>query len=298
MDKVISLLSSPTTLLWSAITSAGVSAVVSSAVAYCFKRGENRHKVKVEYEYEQRRKHHELIGRYKGRLLNAANSLMYRQWNIYRNNTRGWLKRDVGGSSDGYYFSSTVYRFLCLCGLVRQLETESIMLDPGIAKEADFSLLKYAAMLHWVMTDVSLFEGVAYNDAEQTDHFFSDEFRQYGERCLVDGKLLNFSQFKDGPYTDGDVERVLQFFDGLRRSEERLRWDRLVALHLVLMAFINTFGYDWQYSSADKFEQVAGQMKNREILGNLVGWLTRHHLSSDKEARKIIMAQNRKFARA
>lgn len=298
MNTAISLLSSPTTLLWSAITSAAVSAVVSSAVAYFFKKGENRHKVKVEYEYEQRRKHHELIGRYKGRLLNAANSLMYRQWNIYQNDTRGWLKRDVGDGRDGYYFSSTVYRFLCLCGLVRQLENEAIMLDSEIAKEADFSLLKYTAMLHWVMTDVSLFEGIAYDDAEQTDHFFSDEFRQYGEKCLVDGKLLNFSEFKAGPYTEGDVERVLQFFDGLRRNEERLRWDRFVALHLVLMAFTNTFGYDWQYSSVDKFEKVAGQMKNREILGNLVRWLTRHHLNFDKEARKIISAQSRMFETA
>lgn len=281
-----SLLTAPSNLLWTTI----VAGVISAAVSYAFKRGENRHKLKVEYEYEQRRKHHELIGRYKGRLLSAANTLMYRQWNIYQNSSRGWLKRKLGDGMDGYYFASTTYRFMCVFALVRQLESEAILLDPQIAGEDDFLFLKYAAMLSWVMTDVNLFKGIEYDDSKQRDHFYADEFRQYAEVCLVEGSLVSFAQFKAKSLTGGRLEPVLEFFDGLSESEERLRWDRLVALHLVLMAFINKYGYDWQISSEDRFAEVARKMQNRQVLVNLASWLERHHLDSDKEARNIIAA--------
>jgi hypothetical protein len=36
----------------------------------------------------------------------------------------------------------------------------------------------------------------------------------------------------------------LRFFDGLRADEPRLRWDRLVALHLLVIAFRSAIGYE------------------------------------------------------
>lgn len=288
MKQIVELLSSPTNVLWSGLVSVIVSGLVTGLVSYALKNRETRAKVKIEYEYEQRRKHHELIGRYQGRLLSAANGLTYRQRNIYRNENRGWLKRVPDAGGDGYYFASTVYRFLCLFGLVHQIDSESIVLDPKIAKEADFSLLKYIAVLRWVMTDVSLFDGIGYDDATEKDHFFTDKFRHYAQHCLKDGELLSFDEFQSGPFIEKDIEPVVNFFDNLTRNEGRLRWDRLVALHLILMAFINRFGYDWQYSGQVHFTEVAKHFQNRQVLTNLVRWLNRHHLNRDKEAKKIM----------
>jgi hypothetical protein len=83
---------------------------------------------------------------------------------------------------------------------------------------------------------------------------------------------------------------VLQFFDSLYRGENRLRWDRLVALHLILLAFINRFGYDRQRSQQVQFEDVAKQMLHPEILANLVAHLPRRDLGTDREARKVAKA--------
>src|SRR3989442_12610033 len=98
-------------LLWAAV----VSAIVSAAVSYWFKRGETRHKAEVDYEYEQRKKLREVIGRYHGRLLSAANSMSYRLWNLYSNHDKGWLKVQGAYATSGYYFLSSVYRFLNVC---------------------------------------------------------------------------------------------------------------------------------------------------------------------------------------
>ena len=286
MTTLSSLLTAPINVLWAAI----VSAIISALVSYWFKRGENRHKAQVEYEYEQRKKQRELIGSYHGRLLSASNSLMQRQWNLYKHHDQGWLDMNGNYNECGYYFASTLYRFLSVFGLVRQLETAAVLLDARIAEKKDFIFLNYVAVLHWVMTDVALFDGMPYDNTNQTDHFFSDEFRHYGEKILVEGRLLSFEEFKTGPCANGELISVLRFFDGVRPGEERLRWDRLVALHLILMAFVNTFGYARQRSSTRHFADAAAQIRNPKVIENLVEWLARHELGGDREARKIAAA--------
>ena len=226
MSTIGSLLATNTELLWAAL----VSAVVSAAVSYFFKRRETRHAAEVEYEYEQRKKLRELIGRHHGRLLNAANSMNYRMWNLYAHHDKAWLDARGDYTNAGlYYFRSTVYRFLNVCALVRLVEAEALLLDARIAQKKDFIFLNYAAALHWVMTDVALTEGLPYDNFHQTDHFFSDHFRQYCDLCLSNGSFVSIEQFSELLTHDSSIEPVLHYFDGLTRSEARLRWDRLVA---------------------------------------------------------------------
>lgn len=290
MSDFLNLLTAPTNILWVA----AVSAAISTAISYFFKRSETRHKLEVEYEYEQRKRLRELIGRYHGRLLNAATSLNYRLWNLYAHHDRGWLNvNGVYYQGAGYYFVSTVYRFLSVFALIRQLETEAVLLDRRIAEKKDYTFLNYAAALHWVMTDVALFDGLAYDSSFQKDHFFSDYFRHYSDACSKDQALLAFEEFRAGPYCSNELEPVLSYFDGLRPDEPRFRWDRLVALHMILMAFNNVFGYRRQHSSQEDFDSAAKKLQNRKILTNLVKWLNKHDLGSDKEARKIIAADKK-----
>ena len=270
-------------LLWATV----VSALISTAISYWFKRGEIRHTAEIDYEYEQRKKLREVIGRFHGRLLSAANSMNYRLWNLYSNHDKGWLdvKGDYGVNR--YYFLSCVYRFLNVFALIRQLERESILLDARIAQKSDFTFLNYSAALHWVMTDTALFDGVEYNHYQQRDHFFSDEFRRYCDFCFEDDEFIDFEEFKKGFSKKEELGTVFRYFDGLKPREDRLRWDRLVSFHLLLLAFINTFGYKRQYTKDQKFLKVARQIQNRQVLENLLEWLPRHDLANDREAKRI-----------
>lgn len=278
------LLTAPTNVLGAAV----VSAIVTGGITVWTKRSENRHKVQVDYEYEQRRKLRALIGLYHGRFLQAAESLSHRMENLYTNYDKRWLDR--GNEKNGYYLSSTVFRFLRVSALIRQLESEALLLDPKIASKEDFTFLSFVAALHWVMTDVALFDGLTYDPFDERDHFFSDHLRSYSKCCVEADRLLAYEEFEAGPATSSGLAPVFAFFSGLHRDEDRYRWDRMVAMHLLLMAFLNVFGYKRQKCRAEEFAHAASMVQNPGVLVNLVNWLPKHDLATTKAVRQMTNA--------
>lgn len=287
MLEVSSIFSAQTNLLWAAV----ISAIVSAAISYYFRKREIRNRLEVEYEYEQRKKLRELIGRYHGRLLNASDSLNRRLWNFYAKHEQGWLVVNGDYSPDYYYFHSFTHRFLNVFSLIRLFEREALYVDARIAEKKDFVFLKYIGALRWCITDVALFDGLTYGDFHQTDHFFADNFRHYCDSCIEsDGNFIEFDAFVNRVQEDRSLDEVLAFFDSLCFTEERYRCDRLIALHLLLMAFINAFGYAEQQNSEEQFAQVAKKIRNEQIRQNLAASLSRHGLGSDKDAERIRLA--------
>ena len=265
-----------TDLLWVAL----ISAIVSAAVSYFLRKREIRHKFTMKSEYAQRNKLRDLIGRYHGGLIHAANILHWRLWNFYDESHKGWL--DAGGqyrdgrySDKDYFLSSFVYRFLFVHSLIRQFESEAIYVDQRIAKKADFRFLNYLTALDWVMTNVALFEGIPYEKSVQKDHFFGDNLRVYCDACIENGQFLAPGAFRQLVEEDDTLHPVFAYFDGLDQSEERLRWDRLVAFHLILMAFLNSFGYETQHTERAKFTAVAKRIRDPKVISNLLKWLPR-----------------------
>jgi hypothetical protein len=284
LDHLWKLLTADTKLLWAAL----ISAIVSAGVTYLLKRLETRDRLKAEYEYDQRKKLRELIGRYHGRLLQAANVLNYRFWNLYKNKDAGWLDMHGHYSANCYYFNSSVHRFLNVCALMRKFEAEAIYLDARIATKSDFTFLNYLSALRWTLTDVALVEGLPYDSFHQKDHFFADNLRHYSDWCWQDGEFVQFDEFqKKLTGEEIPIVPVLQFFDSLNDNEDRLRWDRLVAFHLLLLAFINSFGHKTQKSLPRYFEDAARQARNPKVLNNLVIWLPKFGLDKDREAKCI-----------
>ena len=289
LNNLSALINANTDLLGAGI----VAAIVSAAVSYFFKRRETRDKLKAEYEYEQRKKLRNLIGDFHGRMINATNSLNYRLWNYYSNYQENWLHISGDYSPEKNYFHSCVHRFLVVSALTRQFERKAIYVDGRIAEKGDFLFLRYVAVLHWCMTDVALFAGLEYDKEHETDHFFSDNFRQYCDTCIQqDDSIIEFADLTKRVQNDRALDSVLEFFDGLSPDEERYRWDRLVVFHLLLIGFINNFGYEEQETSKDKIQQVAAKIKHPEVLRNIVSWLPRHGLVDKKGGKRIISACN------
>ncbi len=283
IERIIAYATTPTNVLWSAV----VSALVAAIVSYLLKRKESRDKAQLDYEYEQRRKQRELNGLYHGRIVNSANSLMQRQWNLYKNSENNWLRSTGCYADDGYYLLSTCHRFLSVLCLLRQLEKKAILLDNRTTERREYTFLNFITMMQWVMTDVALFEGIKYDPSIPRDHFFSDSLRQQSDHFVLNDDPMSFEQFSSSLSNSNNLFPTLDFFNGLSSGEGRLRWDRFVALHLILMAFINSFGYRRQYSSQDQFLEVANKIENKKVLLNLLNWLGRHDLGSDKEIKKL-----------
>jgi hypothetical protein len=265
-----------------------VTAVAAAPVRLAVDRSLQRSKVEIEYEHEQRKAIREKIGAYHGRLLEAALNLHYRLVNLATNVERGWL--DTGGNyqeplGSRHYFRTTAYRFVLLAGLANKFERDAIFIDARFAEGTDESFLFYAKAFRWVMTDAALFKGLEYDDSTSTDHFFTDHLRHMCSVAWTEGQELDFAEFEQLLVSGDELTEVLSFFDGMRPGD--LRWDRLVALQLLLMAFINTFGYAFQESDDDWFRKVAGQIQQAAVARNLLAWLPKLGLAGDPEAERL-----------
>lgn len=263
---------------------------LGSPLKYWLQKRALRNKLAAEYEYEQRKNLRELIGKYQGRMLEAAEALNHRLWNFYDNENKGWLNANGKYQTAGYYHFSFVYRFLNFYALVRAFESEAVLIDSRIAESKDLDFVKFAKAFAWAICDVALFETIQYDRTFATDHFFRDELREICDCCMEGGKFVGHEGLRSVLRKNPGSEVVFRFFDGLKRNEARLRWDRLLAVHLLLLAFINSFGYDMQRSSPHQFAEVAGQANSGRVMNNLALWLPKLGLSRNRAAKLIAKA--------
>jgi hypothetical protein len=282
--------SNPTVVAVLSAATAFLTTILSTPVRYFLDKRALQHKLRTEYEYEQRRELRELIGRYHGRLVDAADSWHNRMENIYKHESEGQL--DVNGAYEqpNYYFNTTVYRFLALGSLARAFEGESFFIDARIAEKNDLDFVRFVKAFRWLMTDLGLIEGLEYEPWLARDHFLTDRFRVVCDSCVVEGNLISLTELEQRAGKDAGLEPALEFFDGLRADEDRLRWDRLVALHLAVMAFLNLVGYDVQRSSDEDFARVADQFRNPEVRRNLAEAVERLGLTANNEGRRVALA--------
>src|SRR5271156_290291 len=147
IDRILNFLNSFPPVVAAALISAAVAIGTSVAtltlvapLRYLLDKRSVRHRLETEYEYEQRKRLRELIGRYRGQMLEVAETFNHRMFNLYANEKQGWLTYD---KKPRYYFLSMVFRFLSLCSLARRFQAEAVFIDPRIADKTDLEFLKY-----------------------------------------------------------------------------------------------------------------------------------------------------------
>lgn len=265
-------------LVWTVI----VAGMVSGGISYFFRSKEMRKSAQIDYEYEQKKQLYALIGKYNGRLIGASARFSSRMWNLYENDEEDWIK--VSGDFDrtGYYFESSVFRFMELSCLLRQIEKEAILLDIRIADKRDFLFLNYVSAMQRQMSDATIIKTQGKSTSKQSDHFFSDMMRKYCDICLEKGEFPAFEEFQKLISNDSKIYGVLEFFDGISKNENRTRWDRLVCLHLIVLTFLNSFGYKRDKTSQSGIHDCVKEFKYSETKTYLAGCLSHFDLSNDK----------------
>lgn len=269
-----------------AVLVAFITTLLASPVRYFVDRRLQRTAKEAEYEFEQRKKLRNEIGSYHGRLLEAGSALHYRLIQIYDKRHKRWL--NVSGRyreryPRHYFFNSTVYRFMAFAAVANRFEREAIYIDSRFADPTDRLFVFYIKALRWALTDTALFDGLEYGD-DPTDHFYTDHLRRMCASLWKDNGegLQDLSALEDTLATEHELEPVLVFFDGLDPDDaSRLRWDRLAAFQVLLMAFIETFGYEIHKSEERWFDAVAGRMR-REVATNLLDWLPKLGIEGDE----------------
>jgi hypothetical protein len=284
----------------SAVVIAALTALVTTLVAapvrLLVEQRLQRSQVEIEYEHEQRKALRAKIGTYHGRLLEAALDLNYRLVNINANWEAGWL--NVGGGyrmppPAQHYLRTTAFRFIRLAGLANRFEREAIVVDARIADGTDQAFVRYPKAFRWAMTDAALFTGIDYDVSHSGAHFFTDQLRQMCSLAWGSADELEFAQFEELISGDEGLDELLEFFDGIEPNT--LRWDRLISLQLLLMAYINTFGYDYQRSDQAWFDHVVRQIGHDEVVDALRVWVAKLGLGEDRGTKELLMALGRRL---
>ena len=218
-------------------------------------------------------------------------------WKLYRNHELNWLHIESDVTESKHYFLSFCYRFCNLFSVIRQFEREAIFVESRIATERDQKIVKFAEALRWCVTDVDLFDGLDYDPGQCRDHIYADTFRDLLDGYQSGGEgVKRYSEFKESALESGAPEEVLSLFNSLSKSESRFRWDRLVALHLLVVLFVNTIGYEEQKTSQKRVLDIASQLVNNSVLEALIEWLPRMGLPDEANSLSTCSARMRGVA--
>jgi hypothetical protein len=243
-----------------------------------------------EYQQEQRKSLKDVVARHHGRLLETAEGFKTRLWSIYESDQGPLL--DPSTAEGRYYLQSTALRLLHLAGVAQSFERSVLFIDSRVADPDDEYFLRYTQAIRWTLSDPTLFKGLEpkYPYAKATDHIYSDRLRHMSGLVFDErGTTLGYYEFEQLASSwfvrrarfkrrvrwesGGTYDPVLKFLDRINPGEGRPRWDRLVSLHLVLLAFANRFGYKPQRAEESDFLAVARRIRQPQIYVNLAEWM-------------------------
>ena len=242
-----------------------------------------RRQVDREYRYERRKQLDGLVGDWKGRLVYAALDLHVRIRNLCVGDPN-WLSQDT------HVYQSTVFRFLRLYRLLVAFEQAAIYLEPDVSRVEDRLLVRYTRMSLWAMTDVRLFEGSGYDIDRAVDHFFIEQLRWIASfEDLPLDQPLTWQYFEQSVKGTPRYGQAFEFFKDL--SERDLAWDRLIALDLVLLAFLDAVGFESLHKSTQEhFDASASHLRTDVVRRNLLEWFNGQPLDDPERMDKIARA--------
>lgn len=271
-------------------TTVGIAGIVSAVVSVFGDRWLIGVRFEREYRHEEQKALRKEVGRFHGRMLGAALDWDRRMQHLY-------IESDEGGSDpfehlnipkeqlrcDQYYsFHSLVFRFLSLLAIARLFEKQSFYIEAEFAKKDELKFLRYAKGFLWVMTHSEL---TPHDGMPGEDHFRNDDFRPLLDLCYgglagakqteANGELIFDMHYyrklldrNDEGWEKRLIDELLLYFHNLSPGEKghegrrRLRWERLVCLHLLTLGFIAEFGYEWQRLEYGLPEVIDTAVKN------------------------------------
>jgi hypothetical protein len=101
--------------------------------------------------------------------------------------------------------------------------------------------------------------------------------------------VLSFKEYKKNKKEHFDeVKRVFEYFDGVCFDEDRIRWDKLQVLHLTIICFLNSYGYEFYHRDDETIKKVVSNVKNQIIFENLKEQFEFHKLAKEKSINQLI----------
>ena len=217
----------------------------------------------TEHTFNQRKLIKEVLAKNKIHLLSACEELNHRLWHYAKKKGEQWMVANGNYKNDSHYFHSFAYRILKVYAWIKIIQKEMIFLDTTIASKEDLEFVKFLRVFPEIFCDLSLIEGEKADGRFAKDHFFRNNFELLPDAILRQDKIKSFAEYmEDKLLTQEGLAKLYKFLDGISPNEDdRKRWDRLHLLNLLLIIFLNNYGYDFQKTSEEKFKEVLTKPK-------------------------------------
>lgn len=245
-------------------------------------------KLETEHRFDQRKKIKEVLAKYKVHLLTTCEDLNHRLWNLANNYSKEWI--DVKGdyNQEHYFFHSTIYRILCVFAWIKKINKEMVYLDTTISSNDDLSFIKFLKIFPNIFCDQTFIVGPDADGTYAIDHFFRINFDLFPDSIILNSEIISYAEYKSNLLNHYDqLIELYRFIDGINPSEIRMRWDRLQLMHLTLILFLNSYGYDFQQTNDDKIRKILSIPKTSQYLNNYFIFLKEYHLDKNKEVRNL-----------
>lgn len=252
-------------------------------------------KLKQDYKSEQRKKVKDTLAEYKGKLLRSAEELNHRLWNFQDNIFNNWHYVNGNYRVENYYIQSFVYRILSVYANIKILEDKLVFFDGTISTKKDMQMIKFFRIFQECFCDLLLFDNIHYNKNIAKDHLFRGQLSNTINAMISNNQIISFSEFQSKTKIDNSFDCVFSFIDSTAPNENRLRWGRIAILHLTTIAFLNSFGYDFQYTNKTKikklfslYTQNTNQNTFDTIINNFKKILSRYEIVNQCEFKHIL----------
>lgn len=225
------------------------------------------HKMKKEFEFEQKKKLKEEIAKNKTHFLNSVEELNHRMWNFSQNVHKNWHKvspEDWFQTDDQYYINSFLYRFLCFLHWTLKTEKDTISVDTTIAIKEDLLYLKWVKTFKDIFTDADLLKELNYDNTRNLNHFYKNDLMGYSKFIIENHTVMDFDEFKVKLQTNyAPLKKVIEYFSLIESNDRDKNLNVLRCFHLLAIKFLNDFGHDYQRTDKKKIGRITGLYKSK-----------------------------------
>jgi len=241
-----------------------------------------KQKLKLEYTFEQQKSIKEEISKTKTPLLQAAENLNFRMWNLLLHKEENWLSRtpDEWTRDEHHYIRSFVYKWICLIHWILKAEKSVGRYDATLSPKEDMLYLKHIKAIKFCLCDRLLIEGLGYVSTETDNHFYIDDLARFADYIEGNDGIIEFHAFEEKVKDDIEpVTKVFLFFSKTKHEPANKSMNMLRTLHLLVLKFLNEFGHEYQQTEQTKISNLlAGEYSDIAIVSEMKAFFKRHKI--------------------
>ncbi len=220
------------------------------------------YRLNKEFAFEQKKRIKEEISTNKMALLNAAEELNFRLWNLSSNIGHKWhnIPEPEWHNPKNYYLHSFVYRLLTFLSFIFRTDKLVLTYDSTLFSKNDNDIiyLKYIKSFKNYFSDVMMLKEFNYNPEYATNHFFRDHLADEVRFVSSDSnEIICYAEYLDKISKDySQIHQTIKYITDIEQKSENINYNVIMGLHIMLIFFLNRYGHDYQKTIIPKINGI------------------------------------------